>query len=386
MNGEPPSIRKTWFFLALAGFFLLGLSGCDQLVDGPLAEDPAGTVKTLVATLPVDIELPTGAPRMPTSPVVIGSLEEYIRVYFSDPLAGGAVAGAEMELIRAVELANTSVDMAIYNISLENLANALIDAHRRGVTVRLVMESEAMDRRVPRMLRQAGIPITGDQREGLMHNKFTVIDGSEVFVSSMNYTASSFYNDFNNLVRIRDREMAWNYTVNFEEMFTSRRFGPDKQPNTPHPQVDVAGSAVEVYFSPDDGVAGQVLDELYDARESIHFLAYSYTRDDFAEAMIELSQNGVLVQGVFDADQVRSNTGGEFDNLRSTGLDVRLDGLSGLMHHKVMIIDRRVVITGSYNFSGNAERSNDENLIIIDNAQVAEQFMQQFDLIYSSAN
>ena len=85
MNGEPRSIRTTLIYAALAAIFLLGLTGCDQFLDSPLAEDPVGTIKTLVATLPVDIELPTGVPKMPTSPVVIGTPEEFIRVYVSNP-------------------------------------------------------------------------------------------------------------------------------------------------------------------------------------------------------------------------------------------------------------------------------------------------------------
>lgn len=366
---------------------VLVLSACAlPSVEGPLRDDPAGTVLTLVATLPVELELPTFAAKTATPPPIqTGAPEESIAVFFSDPLARENSGGPERGLIEAVQQAQTSVDMAIYNISLDELADALIDAHRRGVTVRMVMESEAMDRRVPQNLLRAGIPITGDQQEGLMHNKFTIVDGQEVWLGSMNYTAASAYDDANNLVRIRDREMALNYAVNFEEMFAQRRFGRQKQPNTPYPQVDVGGAPVEVYFSPDDGVAEHVTAALYEAADSVDVLAYSFTRDDFAEAMIDRARAGARVRVIFDAEQYAQNTGTEYDNLRGAGIDARLDGLPGLLHDKVIIIDRQVVITGSYNFSGNAERANDENLVIIHSPEIAAQYLEHFEQIYGAS-
>jgi phosphatidylserine/phosphatidylglycerophosphate/cardiolipin synthase-like enzyme len=55
------------------------------------------------------------------------------------------------------------------------------------------------------------------------------------------------------------------------------------------------------------------------------------------------------------------------------------------MHHKVIIIDRRVVITGSYNFTGRAEEVNDENVLIIDHPGIAEAYMAEFERVYAQA-
>jgi phosphatidylserine/phosphatidylglycerophosphate/cardiolipin synthase-like enzyme len=63
-------------------------------------------------------------------------------------------------------------------------------------------------------------------------------------------------------------------------------------------------------------------------------------------------------------------------------MDVTLDGNPRLMHHKVMIIDQQIVITGSYNFSNNAERYNDENTLIIHNQGIAAEYMAEFQQIY----
>lgn len=338
-----------------------------------------------------DIELaaePTALPAEtePGGPTVLPPTEppDSLTIFFTDPLAGGS-GGAEDALVEAVNGARQSVEIAVYNISLDSLARALVLAKERGVQVRLVMESEAMDRRVPEQLKAAGIPIVGDQREGLMHNKFTVIDGEEVWLGSMNYTAASFNDDFNNLVRVRSAQLAQNYQVNFDEMFVSRRFGPDKLPNTPYPLADAGGIAIENYFSPDDGVAREVVDELRGAEESIDFLAYSFTRDDLAEAIIARQRAGVRVRGVFDQEQYESNTGGEFDAMKEAGLEVRQDGIEGLLHDKVIIIDGEIVITGSYNFSGNAERTNDENLVIIHDPAAAAEYLEHFEKVWGTA-
>jgi phosphatidylserine/phosphatidylglycerophosphate/cardiolipin synthase-like enzyme len=333
--------------------------------------------------LPVPAATPLATPLPTLDPAAGGG--ETIQVFFTDPLTGREGAGPAALLVAAVDGAELTVDVAVYNLSLPELADALIAADRRGVSVRLVMESEAMEGRQPQRLAEAGIPIQGDQRSGLMHHKFVIIDKREVWTGSMNFTAASNNRDFNNLVRVRSQRVVTNYQVEFNELFVENLFGPAGRANTPYPQVTVNGIPVEVYFSPDDGVAGRIVDAVSQAQTSIHFMAYSFTSDDIAAAMRDRAANGVLLRGVFDESQVRSNRGGEFEPFQQDGFDVRLDGISGLMHHKVIIIDERVVITGSYNFSANAERSNDENILIIHSPEIAAQYMQNFQIVYNNS-
>jgi phosphatidylserine/phosphatidylglycerophosphate/cardiolipin synthase-like enzyme len=94
----------------------------------------------------------------------------------------------------------------------------------------------------------------------------------------------------------------------------------------------------------------------------------------------------VEVKGVMDDSQIKSNQGTEFDAFIQAGLDVRRDGTSGLIHHKVMIIDRKIVITGSYNFTASAENTNDENLLIIYSPQIAELYLAEFARVFGQAN
>jgi phosphatidylserine/phosphatidylglycerophosphate/cardiolipin synthase-like enzyme len=247
----------------------------------------------------------------------------------------------------------------------------------------MVMESDNMDEEAVQAIKDAGIPVIGDRREGYMHDKFTVIDRLEVWGGSMNYTSNDAYRNNNNLIRIRSSVLAEDYTTEFNEMFDEDLFGPDDRAATPHPSLTVNGTPIEVYFSPDDGVAAHIVSLIQGAQQSIYFLAYSFTSDDISEAMLVCAQAGVTVAGVFEESQVKSNTGDEYDKLRTAGLDVRLDGNRRNMHDKIILIDRQTVITGSYNFSANAEKKNDENVMVIHSTDIAALYMQEFEKVFA---
>ena len=201
----------------------------------------------------------------------------------------------------------------------------------------------------------------------------------------MNLTVSAAYRNDNNLIRIQSADMAENYLVEFEEMFLDHRFGPDSPANTPLPVIDVDGTQVEVYFSPDDGTMERVLELVQNAQESVLFMAYSFTDDDLAQAMVAVHNSEVAVAGVMDKAQALSNTGGEFQNLLENGIAVRLDGNPQSMHHKVIIIDGQIVVTGSYNFSKSAKTRNDENTLILHNPEVAELYFEEFERVWGVA-
>ena len=334
--------------------------------------------------------VPENAPPVAGGPIAMqvgyGYVGAFYELYFTDPFNRAAEmeeGGPDLPLVKAIDAARISVDVASYSLSLNSIRDALLNAHERGVQVRLVMESDNMDRPVPQMLLDAGIPIVGDAREGLMHNKFVVIDRSEVWMGSMNFTTAGTYDDNNNLVRIRSTKVAENYTVEFEEMFNDDFFGPDKVAATPNQTITIDGVPLEVYFSPDDGVAARVVELLRGAQKSIYFMAYSFTADDFGEIIRQKEQDGLDVSGVMEEDQVASNKGTEYDPFHKAGMNVFVDGNAGQMHHKVFIIDEEIVITGSYNFSASAEKKNDENIVIFFDPQVAAQYLAEFQRVYS---
>jgi phosphatidylserine/phosphatidylglycerophosphate/cardiolipin synthase-like enzyme len=359
----PPNLARYWRLWLLTLVLFLAVA-CDGNLRAPATGTQPGSTQA--------------AP--PASP--------WIEVCFTNPKAPEARTlrgGCDEPLAQAIRAARVSVDAAIYDLDLWSIRNALLDAHKRGLSVRIVTETDNLERPEMQALIKAGIEVRDDRQDGLMHNKFFVIDRQEVWTGSMNFTVNGAYFNDNNLLRLRSSKLAQNYIVEFEEMFVDKRFGPGSPANTPFPSLMQDGVTVEVFFSPDDGAQKRIVELLKTARQSIRFMAFSFTADELAAAIIERARSGVKVQGVMESRQVETNIGGDFENFVNAGLDVRLDGNSRSMHHKVIIIDGKLVITGSYNFSYSAETRNDENVLILHGEDIASLYLQEFERILREA-
>lgn len=351
----------------------IALSSCGQI---PATPTPRVEITPGSGITPID--LPAG----------FGVRGSWFELYFTDPtspLSPQGTGGVDGPLVDAIDKARLSIDAAAYSLSLNSVRFALINAHRRGVQVRVVMESTNMDRSDPQALIEAGIPVIGDNMDGLMHDKFMVIDKSEIWLGSMNFTDSGAYDDNNHLMRIHSTKLAENYSLEFKEMFEEDMFGPNIVPETPNPVVTIDETRVENYFSPDDGVINVLATLLNDARESIYFLTFSFTSNELGDILRAKEEAGLTVAGVMDEEQIASNQGTEFDPFKQAQIDVRIDGIDGQMHHKVFIVDEEIVVLGSYNFSQNAEVRNDENVIIVYSPIIAEQFIMEFERVNKMA-
>ena len=310
---------------------------------------------------------------------------DWYKVYFTDPdapSAGTLRGGPDEALAKAIRQARLSVDVAMDSLNLWSMRDALIAAHHCGIEVRVVVESDNMDSEEIQELLDVGIPVVDDLGTGLMHNKFAIIDRLDVWTGSMNFTLNGSYRSDNNLIQIRSLQVAHNYQVEFEEMFLDHQFGSASPANTPNPILNVDGTQLEVYFSPDDGTIERLIELVQDAQDEILFMAFSFTDDDLAQAILDRASEGVVVAGVLDKSQALSNKGGEYTHLLENGINVRLDGNQYGMHHKVIIIDERIVVTGSYNFSNNAKTRNDENSLILHNQEISQLYLEEFDRIW----
>jgi phosphatidylserine/phosphatidylglycerophosphate/cardiolipin synthase-like enzyme len=341
-----------------------------------------GFAALLIVLLLAFARLASSHSSLPT-PAVSDSIE----VYFSRPIPGRPSSlrgGPDAALASAIDRADHSIDMAIYNLDLWSVRDALLRAADRGVDVRLVVEADNLGQPEILALIAAGIPVVADGWEPLMHDKFTVIDGGELWTGSMNYTVSDAYFNNNNLVRLRSPEAAAEYRHEFEEMFLDEAFGLFSPAGAGAALKLPDGTPIEVYFAPDDRPLGRLVELVASAEESVDLLAFSLTSDELTRALIERAEAGVRVRGVLDSDQA-ANLGSEWNALRQAGLDVHLDGSPDLMHHKVLILDGAVVVTGSYNFSRSAEEQNDENLVIVYDRGMAERYQEEFERVYVQA-
>lgn len=350
-------------FLAIAGVvYLLELSNTPSAAPAPAPANPT-----------------TGGGRTAITSGLIKAYFTTPTLIYPDQRAQRRASPLLEAVIEDIDQADRTIEIAVFDLDLSRLADALIAAKKRGVRVRLVIDSENLETpevsEVAGRMQQANIPITFDDREAFMHNKYIVIDRRVVWLGSWNMTENDTYRNNNNMLRLRSQLASNAYAQEFEAMFAGM-FGPRK-PINQRPSISLDETPVDIYFSPEDGVAKYILAEIKRARKNIRFMAFSFTSADIADAMIERHAAGVDVQGVME----RQNAGGlgaVFNQLTDGGVSVVEDGNCYILHHKVIIIDDRIVITGSYNFTKSAERDNDETLVIIADPQLAEQYRAEW--------
>lgn len=344
----------------------------------------------LFAQLTGQAPAPTPVGQLPSSPANTGS--QSIQVFFTTPKfpdnAADHHGGIDVHLTDFINTAQTSLDMAIYQFDLAGATQALLDAKQRGVTIRVATDIDTLEDDHENQsflkLKQAGIPVISGNRDGIMHNKFIVVNGQAVWMGTWNFTDDDTYRYNNVGLLIQSAELAHNYTAEFEKMFVDKNFGNRKQTRAVQHELTIDGLHVENYFTPADNATSSIVTRLKQAKTSIHFLAFSFTEDSIGQAVIDRSKAGVEVRGVFE------NTGSdtrfsEFGRMKRAGLDVLQDGNPYLMHHKIFILDGQTVIVGSFNFSDNAQNQNDENLIIVDSPALAQTFEAEFLRVYAIA-
>jgi len=340
-----------------------------------------------------------------------------IKTYFTRPVDTTVATGAKaIQLYRTaddtciayINRAKYSIDVAIYNFNVEglsNIAGALNAAHDRGVIVRVVTDGKTNNSAIPELRPAIGKIARPASDIGIMHNKFMVIDGNStnpndpvVWTGSMNWTDQNVNTDDNNILFIQDASLARVYQLEFNEMFGSSeaqpnsanaKFGGAKSDNTPH-ELIIGGKRVEVFFSPSDGVNQQIINHINTAGNDIKIGTMLITRRIISDAIIARASAGVDSR-VIISSRSTSDANVVADLGNALGNKFKEYHEQGMLHSKAMIIDALdpqsdpFVWTGSHNWSDAANTSNDENSIVIYDAQVANLFYQNFKKRYDLA-
>ena len=134
----------------------------------------------------------------------------------------------------------------------------------------------------------------------------------------------------------------------------------------------------QVYFSPKGGCTEAVVETLSKAKASVLVQAYSFTSAPIAEALVNAKKRGVRVQVILD-DSQRTEKYSSATFLLHAGVPTLIDPKHAIAHNKVMVIDGHVVITGSFNFTKAAEESNAENLLVINDAEMARKYIENWN-------
>ncbi len=137
--------------------------------------------------------------------------------------------------------------------------------------------------------------------------------------------------------------------------------------------------SVNVYFSPEGGCAKAIVKELDNAQTSIFVQSYSFTSRPIAKALANAFARGVKVEIVLDPE-MQKDTRSQFEYLKNAGIPLSIDPAHNIAHNKVMVIDGQTVITGSFNFTTAAEKYNAENLLIIQDRDLAARYAANWQL------
>ena len=321
-----------------------------------------------------------------------------IRPYFNHSVDNSFSNGVDAQdvgtafadtIVAYMNLAKTSLDICVYNASSTIIAAGINNAYSRGVAVRYIADDDVTNIMLSSLNDSIPVIYRDPSPAGIMHNKFIIVDANStnnswILGGSTNWTSpSNLINDYNNMVFIQDEAIAKAYTLEFEEMWGGV-FGSNKLDNTPH-KFMTNGKLVEVYFSPSDQTTSHILEAIENVDNTLEFGLLSFTRDDLGQAVIDKDiEFGVTVRGIIEMKN--SSNGGEYDNLVAASVDVRShEGVSNQFHHKYLIADANsiasdpTVLTGSHNWSNNAENNSDENTIIIHDGTTANIYLQEFE-------
>ena len=151
---------------------------------------------------------------------------------------------------------------------------------------------------------------------------------------------------------------------------------------TQKPQ-DKALYPIEAYFSPDGGVARRIIKAIDISTSSIDLAIFDLTSRDIKLALERAKQRGVKIRIAADSRQAKG-AHSVIQTLISEGFNVRIvHGIGrGIMHNKFAVFDSKLLVTGSYNWTNNAEHYNYENAVFISDPVTIKQYQGDFDKIY----
>ena len=308
----------------------------------------------------------------------------------------GAPDNLEDAIVGFIDGARGTLDVAMQELESEPIARALVAARQRGVTVRIVLKGDYLvaekpsgtpfiasgkyepNRELFNALLRTGVAARVDYNPEIFHQKFIVREAGRrgvgrraVLTGSTNFTPTGTHANLNHLVIIKDGHVAREYSNEFEEIwggtFGAKRLRHEARPRNSR----VSGIRVKVLFAPDHAPEMEIMKQMMKAKKRIDFAIFTFSQSSgIDDAMIAMQRAGVTVRGALDSGQgnrhwaatrpVAAAGAQLFLSKRRTAL--------GKLHHKLMVIDGKVIIAGSFNYTDPANRLNDENILIIGDA------------------
>jgi phosphatidylserine/phosphatidylglycerophosphate/cardiolipin synthase-like enzyme len=315
----------------------------------------------------------------------IGNIELYM---------GPNQLGAKDDLLRAIvgfiDGAQERLFIAVQELDSRPIAEAIIRAKQRKVLVKLVLEADYLRAKtalqnpfIPggaheanRILHAAAlrakIKVNSDFNPKIFHQKFIVRDSRSVLTGSTNFTDTGTSENLNHIVIIHDENIAKIYNKEYAEI-QQGHFGRLNEGHDPKPkEVMVSDVRVKTLFAPDHSPEMEIMKQIAKAKTRVDFAIFTFAESSGIDDQLVLAkQAGIIVRGALFKSQANQEWSAK-ETLKNAGLELHVVPRSGLpsprprkLHHKLMVIDEQLIVAGSFNYTGPANKLNDENVLVI---------------------
>lgn len=309
-----------------------------------------------------------------------------IEIYFTDPLAykkpdSSCSNNVCKRLVKEINQTKETIDIALYGFGdIEKVYLALKEAKVRGVKIRAVVDySKKMDEIYPKTKDFINeFQAKTDDSEVIMHNKFFIFDNKKVLTGSANISSAGIGGySANSVILINSDKIAKRYRDEFEQMYNGR-FSILKN------KFEIINEGeITSYFSPKDDIKSVILEKINTAKSEIYVSAFYLTQRDVINALIEAKKRNVKVLIIQDATGA-NNFKDRIFKLRREGIAVIVENWGGKNHEKTIMIDNKILILGSANFSNAGFLKNDENMLLIKNEKIADFYKNYFLYLFNS--
>lgn len=315
--------------------------------------------------------------------------------FYTGPPVLGAPDDLDLIIREFIAGATESLLIAVQELDSRTIAESIVNAKARKVRVQMILEGDYLrespavadpwettgdneaNRVIHAALLRAGADLVTDLNPKIFHQKFIVRDAGRdtaaVLTGSANFTRTDTgtatpANNLNHLVILRGRTAANLYLTEFQRMRTGT-FGALGERLNPRPAEFRLGKIrVKPLFAPRHGPEMEMMKQMLKARERIDFAVFTFAQSSgIDDTMAWLLRAGIPIRGLMDRGQ-GSQEWAATKQLLAAGAQLHVNSFGNgvrKVHHKLMVIDERLVIAGSFNFTAPADTLNDENIVVL---------------------
>jgi phosphatidylserine/phosphatidylglycerophosphate/cardiolipin synthase-like enzyme len=340
-----------------------------------------------------------------------GKIEAYV-----GPKELGAADDLEQVIVDFIAGARSTLDIAVQELDSEPIAQAILDARWRGVSVNLFLEQDYLrtplvsrkgvpvapkpkagetpqdalrraqwgeddtdlsaNRKILAALLRSDIEVKGDFNPKIFHQKFALRDyrgaravkpGNPALLSgSANFTVTDTHRNLNHVFVFKSAPVCREYETEFDQLSLGR-FGREIHGDVPK-LFDLAGVPAKVLFAPVHTPELEIMKQMLKGSKEVWFAIFTFAGSSgIDDTMVALARGGMKITGVVDRGQAAQGWAAPRTMKHENIALFQPTKASGVrkLHHKLMVIDERVVVAGSFNYTEPANDYNDENIFVL---------------------